>query len=35
LQPNSAHLNLPQEADYERFLQSLVSVQPGPPLSKS
>ncbi len=34
LQPNSAHLNFPQEADYERFLQSLVSAQTGPPSSK-
>ena len=34
LQPNSEHLNLPQEADYERFLQGLVSAQPGPPPSR-
>jgi uncharacterized RDD family membrane protein YckC len=31
LQPNSAHLHLPQEADYERFLQGLVSAHAGPP----
>jgi uncharacterized RDD family membrane protein YckC len=31
LQPNSEHLNLPQEPDYERFLQGLIAAQAGPP----
>jgi uncharacterized RDD family membrane protein YckC len=30
-QPNSEHLNLPQETDNERFLQGLIAAQAGPP----
>jgi len=33
VQPNSEHLNLPQEPDYERFLQGLISGQAGSPPS--
>ena len=33
LQPNSEHLNLPQEPDYERFLQGLIAAQASPPPS--
>jgi uncharacterized RDD family membrane protein YckC len=32
--PNFEHLNLPQEADYERFLQALVSIRTDPPPSR-
>ena len=33
LQPHSEHLNLPQEPDYESFLQGLIAAQPSPPPS--
>jgi uncharacterized RDD family membrane protein YckC len=31
LQPNLGHLDLPQEPDYERFLQGLIAAQASPP----